>query len=94
MVYAINTNTKDITDCIEEIKTFQRGGAPGVYRLHQVLQSIFKEFKITNFNQQLSILSEVGLKAFINTKKTKPSVSFQLIDTYSKDISLDMLLDF
>lgn len=88
MLYKDNTNANEILECLEEIKTFQRGGAPGMHRLHQVLQSIFKEYKITNFNQQITLLNSVGLKTFVNTKKTRPFVSFQLNDNYTRDISL------
>jgi len=68
---------EDTSECIALIKTFQKGGTPGLARLKQVLSNIFKHTRITDFDKQITILMELGLSPYIH-KGTRCHVTFKL----------------
>jgi hypothetical protein len=71
-------NMETISECTDLIKTFQKGGTPGLSRLKQVIPNIFKELGIKDFNKQIEILVDVGLSPYIHKDTKKCHVSFKL----------------
>jgi hypothetical protein len=84
-IHQVNTNASEVNECKAEIKIFQLGLEPGLYRLKQVIPTIFMHYHITDFTQQLEILRELELSPFIqppsDTNK-KHRVSFSIPDVY------------
>lgn len=67
-----------ISECVDLIKTFKRGSAPGLARLKQVLPNIFKTMGIKDFDAQMEILMHLELSPYIHKSDKKCHVSFKL----------------
>jgi hypothetical protein len=57
------------TECRREIETFVRGGQAGLYRLKLVIRNIFDTYGISDVNEQVEMLKDMGLHAYIATSE-------------------------
>lgn len=55
----------DLEGIREEILAFARGGLPGIVRLKQVLANVFEHYGLTDIQEQVKLLKEMGLRGCV-----------------------------
>lgn len=81
----MNDKELELTDCVEWIHAFVRGGLPGQARLQQVISNIFIHYNIDNPKDQAHALELAGITPVYreNKRRKKHEITFDL--DYSRE---------